>query len=74
MRKILYFALLVALLASCKPANLTTKALTYKNLYNEKPLSILALPPINRSTKVEAKELFYSSLAVPFTLQGYYYN
>ena len=72
MRKILYFALFVVMLASCTPAKLTTKSVTYKNLYNEKPLSILALPPINRSTKVEAKELFYSSLAVPFTLQGYY--
>ena len=72
MKKIFYFVLLVATLASCTPTKLTTKSATYKTLYAEKPLSILALPPINKSTKVEAKELFYSSLAVPFTLNGYY--
>lgn len=72
MKKILYFALGVALLASCTTTKMPSKSVTYKTLYDEKPLSILALPPINRSTKVEAKELFYSSLAVPFTLNGYY--
>ena len=72
MRQILYFAALIVLLASCTATKLQTKSVTYKTLYEEKPLSILALPPINKSTKVEAKELFYSSLAVPFTLNGYY--
>lgn len=72
MKKTLYFALLVALFASCTATKMPTKSVAYKTLYNEKPLSILALPPINKSTKVEAKELFYSSLAVPFTLNGYY--
>lgn len=72
MKKILYFALFVAILAGCTPTKLATKSDTYKTMYVEKPLSILALPPINNSTKVEAKELFYSSLSVPFTLNGYY--
>jgi hypothetical protein len=72
MKKIIYFALIVSSLASCTATKLSPKSVTYKTLYSEKPLSILALPPINRSTKVEAKELFYSSLAVPFTLNGYY--
>jgi hypothetical protein len=72
MKQILYFAALIVLLASCTATKLQTKSVTYKTLYEEKPLSILALPPINKSTKVEAKELFYSSLAVPFTLNGYY--
>lgn len=71
MKKIFQCALVLILLSACT-ATKPTKSLTYKNLYNEKPISILAMPPINRSTKVEAKELFYSSLAVPFTLNGYY--
>lgn len=71
MKKLLYIFIVVLVATSCAPT-LPTKMATYKNLYEEKPLSILALPPINRSTKVEAKELFYSSLAVPFTLKGYY--
>ena len=67
--------LLVLIMTSCATTTQTkimTKAVTYKQLYEEKPLSILILPPINKSTKVEAKELFYSSLAIPFTLKGYY--
>jgi len=72
MKKIVYFALIVTLLASCKATKMPTKSVAYKTLYSEKPISILAMPPINRSTKVEAKELFYSSLSVPFTLNGYY--
>ncbi|HZK95314.1 MAG TPA: GNA1162 family protein [Prolixibacteraceae bacterium] len=72
MKKIIYFAALAILFASCSTSKLQTKSVAYKTLYEEKPLSILALPPINKSTKVEAKELFYSSLAVPFTLNGYY--
>jgi len=72
MKHILYFVLLAVIVSSCTPGKLLSKSETYKNIYEEKPLSILVLPPINRSTKVEAKELFYSSLAVPFTLNGYY--
>ena len=71
MKKLIYIFILGLVVTSCAPT-MPTKSATYKNLYEEKPLSILALPPINRSTKVEAKELFYSSLAVPFTLKGYY--
>lgn len=61
------------LLSSCgSQSPLVLKSATYQKLYEEKPLSILVMPPINRSTKVEAKELFYSSLAVPLSLKGYY--
>lgn len=62
--------LLLSGCASQSPSVL--KSATYQKLYEEKPLSILVMPPINRSTKVEAKELFYSSLAVPLSLKGYY--
>jgi hypothetical protein len=72
MRKILSILFLGLLVASCTTTKLPTKAEAYKTIYQEKPLAILAMTPINRSTKVEAKELFYSSLSVPFTLNGYY--
>jgi hypothetical protein len=72
MKVLLYISAIVIVLSGCTSTKLPAKSETYKSLYNEKPVSILALPPINRSTKVEAKELFYSSLAVPFTLNGYY--
>lgn len=69
------FILLIAVavaVSSCTVTKSLTKAEAYKGLYDEKPVAILALPPINRSTKVEAKELFYSSLVTPLTQKGYY--
>lgn len=71
MRKILIAALMGLLLASCS-STLIPKRETYSQLYRERPITILALPPINKSTKVEAKELFYSSLTVPIAEKGYY--
>jgi hypothetical protein len=72
MKKIFIITISVIVLASCSAPKLTYKKDTYNKLYQEKPVTILALPPINRSTKVEAKELFYSSLIVPLSLKGYY--
>ena len=71
MKRILTIFILSFLTVGCA-TTMPVKSVAYKKLYEEKPLSILALPPINKSTKVEAKELFYSSLVVPFTLKGYY--
>ncbi len=72
MKKLLLIALCGIMAASCATQKTVTKADRYKALYDERPISILAMPPINKSTKVEAKELFYSSLIVPLSLQGYY--
>lgn len=72
MKRIFYILpALAVLLASCS-TNRVMKSERYAAMYDEKPVSILVMPPINRSTKVEAKELFYSSLIVPLSLQGYY--
>lgn len=58
-------------LSSCGVQN-STRSVAYKQLYEEQNHSILALPPINKSTKVEAKEIFYSSLVAPLAERGYY--
>lgn len=71
MKKILYIVSAVCLFASCSTTN-ALKSEQYAKMYEEKPVSILVMPPINRSTKVEAKELFYSSLIVPLSQRGYY--
>lgn len=71
MKNLILLLLSVAFFSSCG-TTLSTRSETYKTLYNEAPASILALPPINRSTKVEAKELFYSSLTPSLTQKGYY--
>ena len=68
---LLFFA--TVLLTGCGTTSTgITKSQQYPKMYSEKPAAFLIMPPINRSTKVEAKELFYSSLIVPLTLRGYY--
>lgn len=59
-------------LTSCTTTAPITKAHAYEGIYSEKPVSILLMPPINRSTNVEAKEYFHTSLNVPIANAGYY--
>ena len=49
-----------------------TRAGLYPNMYEEKPLAILVMPPINNTTNVEAKELLYTSISHPLIEAGYY--
>ncbi len=49
-----------------------TKGNTYTQLYNETPLVMLIMPPINNSANVDAKDYFYSTLNVPIADAGYY--
>ncbi len=60
------------LLTSCSTTTPIKKSVAYEGMYKELPLTILLMPPINRSTNVEAKEYFYSTLNVPLDNQGYY--
>ena len=57
---------------SCGTTSKLNKAQAYKGIYTEKPLSVLIMPPINRSTNVDAKEYFYTTLNVPVINAGYY--
>ena len=69
--KLISTAFLV-LIASCGPTSKLTKTQAYSGIYNEKPLTVLIMPPINRSTNVEAKEFFHTTLNVPIINAGYY--
>jgi hypothetical protein len=73
MKKITIFAIVVAtcLLSGCSTKHLT-KSVAYKGMYDEKPVTILIMPPINRSVEVNAKEYFHTSLNVPIINAGYY--
>ena len=62
----------VVFLSSCTSTVPITKSVAYKGIYEEKPLSILLMPPINRSTNVEAKEYFHSTLNIPIANAGFY--
>jgi hypothetical protein len=62
----------LALLSSCSTTTPLKKSIAYEGMYKEQPLTILLMPPINRSTAVEAKEYFYSTMNVPLSNKGYY--
>lgn len=44
----------------------------YGKIYEEKPVTIMVMAPINKTTKVEAKMSFYNTLAVALSNNGYY--
>lgn len=73
MRNILFIiGIAAAFLTSCTTTTPISKSVAYKGIYDEKPLTVLLMPPINRSTNVEAKEYFHSTLNVPLANAGYY--
>jgi hypothetical protein len=73
MKKTILYTLLIAVaFTSCTVTNPVLKTVAYKKMYDEKPVSVLIMPPINRSTAVDAKEYFHSSLLVPVANAGYY--
>lgn len=44
----------------------------YPGMYEEKPLTIAIMPPINQTTHVEAKDYFYTTMYMPLCEKGYY--
>ena len=61
----------VVLLSGCVPA-MVTKSAKFPLMYEEKPQSILVLPPINKSTAADAKEYYSTTIQEPLSLQGFY--
>jgi hypothetical protein len=49
-----------------------TRESQYAKMYEEKPITLLVMPPINNSTNVEAKDLLYTSISRPLVEAGYY--
>ena len=72
MKKYIYLLLASVILASCGTTTTTTRGDSYPKMYAEKPLTILVMPPINKTVNVEAKEYFYTSMAMPLAEKGYY--
>jgi hypothetical protein len=71
-RKLICLLGVIILLAGCS-VNQMTKATAYPKIYEEKPLNVLILPPINLSTAPEAKEYFSSTLSETASETGYYF-
>lgn len=70
MKKIIFLLISIVVLASCK----TPKTLgeQYPAMYEEKPLTIAIMPPINQTTYAEAKDYFYTTMYTPLCEKGYY--
>lgn len=72
MKRFIYFILLCCIATSCGMMNTVTRESQYAKMYEEKPVTLLVMPPINNSTNVEAKELLYTSISRPLVEAGYY--
>lgn len=72
MKKLLIVLAATALLVSCGSASKLTRGEVYAPLYNESPVTLLVMPPINNTANVEAKDLLYTSISRPLVEAGYY--
>lgn len=72
MKKLIHFLLACFIVTSCGVTNSVTRESQYAKLYEERPVTLLVMPPINNSTNVEAKDLLYTSISRPLVEAGYY--
>lgn len=68
---LLIFVILAVMITACAPAKVAKKD-AFPEVYNERPLSILVLPPINVTTAADAKEYYLTTVAEPMSYAGYY--
>ena len=71
MKKYMIFCMVTLLMSSCSKQIVTLIA-QYPKMYEEKPLTIAVMPPINQTQHVEAKDYFYTTLYAPLCEKGYY--
>ena len=72
MKRLIYFILACLTFTSCGMLDFVTRESQYAKMYEEKPVTLLVMPPINNSTNVEAKDLLYTSISRPLVEAGYY--
>ncbi len=72
MKRILFIIGLAAMVSSCGMMNQVTRGQQYAKMYEEKPATLLVMPPINNTANVEAKDLLYTSISRPLAEAGYY--
>ncbi|PCI52254.1 MAG: hypothetical protein COB45_13630 [Gammaproteobacteria bacterium] len=70
--KIVLLTLSIVLLSGCVTPTYITKGEEFPKMYQEKPRSLLVMPPINLSTDAEAKDYYSTTVEMPIALQGYY--
>ena len=58
-------------MSACAPT-MATKISEFPLMYEENPVSILILPPMNESTAADAKEYYSTTILEPLAFSGYY--
>jgi len=65
--------LLCAVVSSCGVSNnLVSRESQYAQMYENMPVTLLVMPPINNTSNAEAKDLLYTSISRPLVEAGYY--
>jgi len=59
-------------LSACVSPTIVTKESEFPGMYNEKPRSLLIMPPMNLSTASDAKDYYATTVEMPIAFQGYY--
>lgn len=72
MKRLIPIILLAATISSCGTMSQVTRESQYAAMYNDMPVTILVMPPINNTSNVEAKDLLYTSISRPLAEAGYY--
>lgn len=72
MKRLVPLILLAVAVSSCGLTNQVTRESQYAAMYNDMPVTILVMPPINNTSNVEAKDLLYTSISRPLAEAGYY--
>ena len=71
---IVILAVSALILSSCGTAKKEriTREAQYAAMYAYRPVTLLVMPPINKTSFVDAKELLYTSISKPLAERGYY--
>lgn len=73
MKNLTILTVVALILVSCgSSSTLVTLDQRYPLMYQEQPVSIVIMPPINQTNHAEAKDYFYTSLYTPLCEKGYY--
>ena len=63
---------LIVSLTSCSSTKQITKFSEFPEIYNERPETILFIPPINNTTAADAKDLLRTTISPILSEKGYY--
>jgi len=64
-------ALALVYFTGCGP-KMVTKGEEFPGMYNEKPRSLMIMPPMNESTAADAKDYYATTIEMPLAFHGFY--